>query len=346
MSSIGQLVLLLVISGSLQTFVQTAPTRPVLRLVSWNVGDNDGMKKGNERDFYDDAMDALLGIDVAGAKVADIFVIGLQELCWNCNPEDLPKIPEAFKSRLRAHGDYVVVGLVDTLKSSECFKCKEHGTTALFVIAKRDLVKSFSPSSYDHGCSDKSPPSKEKGVAFMQLSLSTGKSVCVATSHLESRSPKYRRQCLKNFLDSARGKEWSSCDFQFISGDMNMRTAESADQDQPGTPSQARVVELKRSDELIGTPSFGGADDWTGNTLDFINSVHNKVFEESPIQFLPTYKLDRKLCKINQPPIYKKTHAMSWTDRIIHVGGSSLKYDSLDLTYSDHRPVFEEFQLS
>lgn len=335
-------MLRLLISGCLLAIGQAST---LFRLVSWNVGDNAGMDGG----FKEAAMDKLLGIDVAGAKVADIFAIGLQELCWHCNKEDLTKIPAAFKSRLSSHGDYEVLGVVDTLKSSECKALCEkgtHGTVALFVIAKRGVISSHLKSSYNDGCSDKTPPNKEKGVAFMRLSLSTGQSVCVSTSHLESRSPKFRRQCMKNFLKDAAGSvKWPSCDFQFISGDMNMRTAKSAPANQPETPpSKAKLLNLKMSDELIGKTPFGSDDDWSGNMLDFINSVQKKVFKESPIHFLPTYKFTSK-CKVAKPPCYKTSRPMSWTDRIIHVGGSSLKYDSLNLAFSDHKPVFEEFQL-
>ena len=67
-----------------------------------------------------------------------------------------------------------MVGVVDTLKSSECDALCErgtHGTVALFIIAKRGLVNSHLKSSYNEGCSNKTPPNKEKGQPLHSMKI-------------------------------------------------------------------------------------------------------------------------------------------------------------------------------
>ena len=62
--------------------------------------------------------------------------------------------------------DYEVIDIVGTLESDECdHLCLmgTHGTTAIFVIAKKGLVINYHKSQRHLGCSNKIPPNKEKG---------------------------------------------------------------------------------------------------------------------------------------------------------------------------------------
>ena len=79
---------------------------------------------------------------------------------------------EACKSQVNINhpallaGSYKIHGIVATLESNDCDSlCRDgtHGTTALFVLAKSGLVKQTQKFSYNRGCSDKTPPNKEKG---------------------------------------------------------------------------------------------------------------------------------------------------------------------------------------
>jgi len=346
MSSLRPMIFRMMLSGCLNILALAAPGKQAVRVITWNVADNSLMDGA----FDNSAIDKLLGLGGSNSKVADIYLVGLQELCYKCNKKDLMNVPKVFQSRLKSSGNYEVIDITGTLESAECEAlCKRgsHGTTALFVLAKKGLVKAHQKGSYNQGCSDKTPPNKEKGVAYMRLSLSSGQSVCAATSHLESRSPKFRRQCLKGFFQAAsKSVDWSSCNFQFISGDFNTRTSASAPKGQEEKrPSNAKVQQLKLVDEMAGKNAFGGDSDWKGNMLDFINSVQKNVFKESAFSFLPTYKFTDK-CK-GTKPCYKTSRPMSWTDRILHSGGTSIKYDSYhDLKFSDHRPVIEDFLLA
>jgi len=318
----------------------------VLRVVTWNVGDNSGMEDG----FNNEAMDKLLGIDES-AQVADIFAVGVQEQCWQCNQDDMLAIPRKFLQRLGNSGSFEIIGIEATRESNVCeFGCKigTHGTTALFVIARRGLVTQHFGFHRNDGCSDMWPENDEKGVAYMRLVMSTGQSVCVATSHLESKRPKTRRKCLKSFFSDAQDNlKWSSaCDFEFISGDFNARTAASAPAGQSNHLSgKSDLSSLKSTDEMVGSDPYGS--DKYGNMLDFINSVQVNVFKESPLTFLPTYKVTESAGSCGgKTPCYKTNRPHSWTDRILHTRGKSLKYDSIDLEFSDHYPVYEEFQLA
>jgi len=325
----------------------------VLRMVTWNVADNSRMDDG----FTDQAIDQLLGIgaEKAGQRVEDIFAVGLQEQCWQCNYDDMMDIGQTFLRRLNLKypGVFEIIGIEGTRESNWCeLGCKAgtHGTTALLVIAKKGVVTSHRSFHRNDGCSDRIVENDEKGVAYMQVTLNTGQSVCLATSHLESRSPKHRRQCLDYFFsDAEKNVNWSDgCDFHFLSGDFNTRTAAAASPNQDSyLQPQSNLEGLRARDEMLGSTPFGQDADWRGNLLDFINSVQNKVFKESPLKFRPTYKLakDASSCS-GKVPCYRTDRPLSWTDRILHTNGKSLNYDSIPLLNSDHLPVFEEFQLS
>ena len=44
-------------------------------------------------------------------------------------------------------------------------------------------------------------------------------------------------------------------------------------------------------------------------------------------------------------PLRRTDRPQSWTDRILHTAGTSLRYDSIHFEFADHYPVFEEFQI-
>jgi len=342
----------------------------VLRMATWNVADNSRM---DEQGFSNQAIDRLMDI-IRKKSVADIFAVGLQEQCWRCNKERMMEIGQAFMRRLnvRYAGVFEMIGIEGTRESSQCEKgCESgtHGTTALLVIAKKGLCKSHKSFHFNKGCSTKN--NNEKGVAYMRMNLNTGQSICLATSHLESRSPKYRRQCLRSFFtDANKNVDWSAgCDFHFLSGDINTRTAAAASPNQNSyIPPQMNfskkikvtlisenhqkffrkdMEKLKANDEMSGSTPFGQDEDWQGNLLGFINSVQSKVFKESPLQFPPTYKLAKDATPCDgKVPCYRTDRPLSWTDRIIYTNGKSLNYNSIQLLDSDHLPVVLDFQLS
>jgi len=332
--------------------------KPILRMITWNVADNKGM---NGR-LNVHAMDAVLGLNVPQSKLADIYAIGLQENCWMCNTQNMRNIANAFRQRLMVKsfslrsGTYEVVGIQGTRMFRHCeTECKmnRHGTTAIVVVAKKGIVWAHKQQRFTQGCS--AMRNVEKGVAYMQLHLANGKKVCVATSHLDSESPQYRRNCLKNFFAAAeREMQWiSGCDFHFLSGDFNVRTAEKAT---PGQLAyfrpQSNFNYLKPHDELAGNNAFGyfgRSDTVARNLLGFINSVQWNVFKESPIRFSPTFRVDykgkEKSCR-GRNPCYTTDRPLSWTDRILYTAGTiKSPYNSIQLTSSDHHPVYQEFVL-
>jgi len=300
-------------------------------------------------------------------KFADIYAIGLQELCYKCDKNTLGEIPTDFQHRLERklqgtiEWKYEVIGIKGTREVDDCIEkfCKwgaakndAHGTTALIVLAKKGVVKSHKKFNFVDQCSHYKSPHEnfEKGVAYMRLELTTGKSVCIATSHLDSEQHEKRRSCLKGFLAAAdKEAKWSSCDFKFISGDFNTRTAADKDKESPALGedhvTEALVKQLEGLDELKGTVN-PYAKDSHGNMLQFINAVQKTHYVESKLEFNPTYKVDNK--NPAKPAKYGKDRPISWCDRVIHNGGKSIEYDSIDdmpAEKSDHFPVFEEFEI-
>jgi len=326
---------------------------PIIRVVSWNVADNKYMDgELPYKMMPKDAIEKLLGLsndDNDNDKVADIFAVGLQEQCWSCNFDDMLDIPKEFMKKLSDVGEFEIVGIKGTRESDSCESgCKkeksDHGTTALFVIARRGLVIHQSSSSFTTGCSTRN--NNEKGLAYMKMVLKTGQSVCVATNHLESREPKWRRDCLKGFFADA-AKTLAACDFHFISGDFNTRTAEK-ENGKTYPFDESDIPSLKTADEMVGSQPWSSDEEWAGNLLTYINDIQETRYRESPFNFLPTYKLetkDRTVCG-DKRPCYRTNRPHSWVDRILHSGGTSLEYNSIHLELSDHHPVYEVFQLS
>jgi len=315
--------------------------QPIIRVVSWNVADNKYM----DGKIKDDAIQKLLGLNED--KVADIFAVGLQEHCWHCNKDDMWDIPEEFLKRLSQSDEFEIVGIRGTRESNSCDSCENHGTTALFVIARRGLVIQLSSSHFVSGCSTKN--NAEKGLAYMKMGLKTNQSVCVATNHLESREPRWRRECLKGFFAYATNTmDWqSACDFHFIYGDFNTRTAAKA-KGKTFSFDESDIPSLKTADEMLGSAPWSRDDEWAGNLLTYINKIQETRYRESPLNFPPTYKLEAKkansVCGAKRP-CYRTDRPQSWTDRIIHSGGKSLEYNSIHLEYSDHHPVYQVFRL-
>jgi len=334
----------------------TDPAHPKIRIVTWNVADNGDMGGS----FLVNAIDAVLGLyqGTTVQEMPDIYAIGLQEQCWECNVNAMVKIAERFLERIQIVAqDYEVVGVEGTRESSVCeLGCSlvgTHGTTALVVIARRGLVTSHASFHRNDGCSSAHfIENDEKGVAYMTMSLAAGKKVCVAASHLESKSARTRRYCLKEFFSDANNNEmvrWSaSCDFQFVFGDFNTRTGDEISGPStgihvaPGTD----LSSLKTRDEFLGSQPYGTAPDWRGNLLAFINSVQTATFKEGPFDFMPTYSVRKAKdnCQGNFP-CYRSNRPKSWTDRIIFTEGRLLKYDAILEEYGDHFPVFAEFRL-
>ena len=77
--------------------------------------------------------------------MADIIAIGLQELCWNCNPDSLHKVAEAFESRLRAHRHGKIILLLKSLArdSIPCYVGRLE-LVGLSFVGYRDSFRSFS----------------------------------------------------------------------------------------------------------------------------------------------------------------------------------------------------------
>jgi len=358
MVSIWKTLLILAVACSL-----VQGNKQLLRMVTWNVAENVKMNK----EFEHSAMDSLLGftVDWKSSQAADIYAVGLQEDCWNCATKKLSEIPKAFLNRLelKLKGQYEIIGIQATRESEKCDCLPKHGTTVLFVIAKKGVVKNRNLFNYITGCSDDMLGvinNDEKGVAYMRLELTNGRSVCLATNHLPSHEPKNRRECLKNFLIDAQKKvKWSGCDSKFISGDFNTRTAKEESElkilagkkkGEVTILKEADIPKLKIHDEMIGPEAYG-KDPKDPHTqkgfLEFINNVHlttheQTTYEESKFTFFPTFHLDMEKAL---PHHYMADRPISWTDRIIFSGAKNLQYHSIDLFKSDHLPVFGEFEL-
>jgi len=353
---------------------------PILRFVTYNIGDNGGMVTKGVHGFKDDlgfqgeSVDKLLGIDGA-EPAADIFAIGLQEECWKCNKENLPQIMKFFLDRINSKnkGSFVKVAFRSTRRwKAGDAPCEvgciglpsdktHHGTTLMLVIAKRGVVDHTATLKYSFNgpqCSDRSkrklPPNQEKGVTMVRFTLKkSGKSVTVATSHLDSDSPAKRRECLEGYFNTKNADDRAKSDFEFLSGDLNVRT--SAHKSKEDTfkhysgRGDADVGRLATADELVGSAPWTAAQGLSGNLLTYINTgiaSQRMTFQEGDWSFMPTYKIaEASKCAEKKAPCYSEQRAISWTDRILYTGGTCTKYTAMYLEDSDHYPVIAEYRL-
>lgn len=323
-------------------------TASKVRVVTWNVNDN---KKMNG--FWDSAIDKVLGLK--SSNMADVYAIGLQENCWNCDMNEFSKLSKKFLDRINQFKvfQYEVIGVEGSRESNVCERfCKlfnTHGSTILIVIAKKHLVHSKKGFHWNDGCSHQFFENDEKGVAAMKLKLSDGKSLCFGTLHLDSKSPETRQKCLKLFFEDAIGKSnWpTNCEYQFLFGDYNTRTGpnnEDASQSGAYFDQQSSTIQsLKPFDEFKGSKPFGTTTSWNKGLLAYINSLQGKKFKEGSLNFAPTYSIRPKGECANNLLCYRGNRAISWTDRIIYTSGKLEKYDAIVSEYGDHFPVYGQF---
>jgi len=242
--------------------------------------------KENKIGYDEKDIEEVLGITKGGLFV-DIYAIGLQENCWRCDPKQREQIAKKFMNVLnkaflryaKASNSYDLFKIEDTKNDAKCLTdpTKDHGTTALVFISKTSVVedpkaadKTNLPKRFISGritdtdamrpkdpkancdkCKCSVRGNQEKGFAYMKFTLKTGKKVCLATSHLESRDPEWRSKCFKYFLEEAEsegkkdGLKWTECDFHFISGDFNTRTDEALEESDEGKKAAAAVKAAK-----------------------------------------------------------------------------------------------------
>lgn len=300
----------------------------------------------------------FLGLDrtVDEKDMACIYAIGLQQQCWMCNKKNLINIGKAFANRINKANittKYQVVGVEGTRMRNLCEKgCTlgTHGSTVLVIVAKIGLVPYQLPFHQTNGCSNKMVPNPERGVAAVKLNVTSGKTICFATVHLDPYDQKYKRNCLERFFKMADMKaDWTNtCDVEFLFGDFNTKTGENSRSTSSGLhlTRSTHFNALKSHDELSGIAPYGTSEKWDGNLLAFINSIQTKTYNEGSFRFMPTFSIQnsKKYCD-DKFPCYRADRPLSWPDRILTTGGRKEIYDAVYAEYGSHFPVFAEYNL-
>lgn len=132
--------------------------------------------------------------------------------------------------------------------------------------------------------------------------------------------------------DKENVKWSSSCDAQFVFGDLNTRTGDKTKGESHGKyySNTTDFDWLKVKDELRGDKPYGIDSVWKSNLLSYINKVQEKTFKEGSANFMPTYSLKpaKEFCG-GYFPCYRTNRPLSWTDRVIYTEGKLLKYDAI-----------------
>lgn len=153
---------------------------------------------------------------------------------------------------------------------------------------------------------------------------------------MESRIQHLNQILEESFSNSDQKKE----DFYFLSGDLNFRVNEPKD------------TVVQKIDQIRGYAKSGDITKKNSTLLSLLDKDelseclalnHFLPFRETFIEFLPTYKMSRDYDTYQLAS--KKIRTPSWTDRILSYSKDEsnikfIKYDSLQVFGSDHRPVY------
>lgn len=327
-----------------------------VRIVTWNV-------KDNKKDFNDEILNNVLGlIDVDNTTAPDVYAIGLQENCWHCDPNNLKKVGDRFVVNINQETTlkYGLIDVVGTHDTRICeLSCKvTHGSTILMLIGKVELGTDSVNLIHHGSCSSNWIRNKEKGVAAIKYFPSKlEKSLCFATTHLDAHKSGARRRCFQEFFDIAnKGIGWSSqCSYHFIFGDFNTRTGPNSQIPLEGgehfSETGTNWGPYMLQDEFAGSSPYGADSEWDRSLMEFINSDEAQPKEklkyiENKVNFIPTFSIQdcEKFCG-GKFPCYRKDRPKSWTDRIVFTKGTCRKYDAILTDFSDHLPVFAEFNV-
>jgi endonuclease/exonuclease/phosphatase family metal-dependent hydrolase len=340
-----------------------------IHFVTYNVMNNEKMPNGA---IPGDLAERLLFLTGEDGTQHDIYVVSLQENCYNCNKANLPKVADIFSQRLQSINEtYKFVGLAATRKSQWCesIYCSslnnQHGTSLIMIFTKGDIVKQFRVKKRN-ACSVAIMflKNEEKGLAGLQLHMKDGKILCFIGGHLDPETWENRQKCIKNFF--VKGKEsnehgqiieqtnWlQTCDSIFIGGDFNTRTGKKENEHKTADRvGQYATLELFQS--LIERDELSGENPYNGKSmLKYIREFTGRDFKEPQrpivdnVNFKATYSLISSDYCSNSFPCYTAKRPISWTDRIIcDKCGRVLYYSSLlDVNgFSDHLPVVGIFQ--
>lgn len=124
----------------------------------------------------------------------------------------------------------------------------------------------------------------------------------------------------------------------YLFGDLNFRIDSTNDQVRPAIKIND-LNYLKKNDELLqGFELYRNSKD--------IQYQFYRDFVEGDMAFLPTYKFDKKSQNYDSS---KKFRVPAWCDRILWKRNPKVRQQLLksisEITFSDHRPVFSQFEI-
>jgi CRP-like cAMP-binding protein len=287
----------------------------------------------------------------------DIYAIGLQE----CNLRD--EWVKAFSQVLTPSGGHGVSATVEAKRGGLPYQSSKYvlvGLESLWgihlvVFARAEVAALISEVQTSTIATGVGGVMGNKGGVGMGLVYGGVTTFAFVSCHLAARPGKVRARAA-DYAEIVKGLRVSvssrggprseflhEYDHVFWMGDLNYRI----DMGKPSTPEEFnKVQEMIRKSQL----SDLAAHDELAKEMQASRVFSG--FEESSIEFPPTYRLVKK----SQPPEYsnKKYQNASWTDRILFRSSQSRKgqvrplfYDAtFAVSVSDHRPVSAGFAVT
>ncbi|KAK9236277.1 SacI homology domain-containing protein [Lipomyces kononenkoae] len=264
----------------------------------------------------------------SGVQDPDLIVLAFQEIVeltagqiLSADPAKRQFWEHQVGRCLQAHGDYVL------LRSGQLV-----GTALLMYIKASEVrnVRNINGAMKKTGLGGMA--GNKGGVAFSCDYAST--KLCFITSHfaagmsnVEDRNNDYRT--IARGIRFPRGKMLKDHDTVIWLGDFNYRI-DMSNEDVRRSIKLQDLEELYRHDQL-------------NNQM--LNGQVFPYFSEAAISFDPTYKFNNGTDSYDTSD---KARTPAWTDRIL-TRGSNIKqiaYNSAQLKFSDHRPVYASFKVT
>lgn len=259
----------------------------------------------------------------------DVFVIGFQEVV-ELNASNILKNDQSA-------GDYWKIQVENTLKVNApnenyiLLRFEYMSSILLMLLVKEKHVSKVTQVEGKSKKTGLGGMTANKGSVSIRANFGST-SMCFVCSHLAAGTSNYEERN-SDFISSFNGIRFSrnrlikNHDYIIWLGDLNYRIS-SENMTVRMKVQQEKFEELLKLDQL-------------NHQMKRIPEL--KIFKELPIEFKPTYKLDKFSDEYDSS---EKQRVPSWTDRIIYCGKGleSHVYDIANsIKFSDHRPVYNVF---
>lgn len=300
-------------------------TKVTLQICTWNLG---GRKPPTDEEMLLPWLAADTRPDVIVVALQEIVKLSALNALPGSNTSTVGQWNEVLNLALQLAPDpYLLV------KTEDMFGC------LILLFAKASIASNITKIEGDKIKTGFKGKLGNKGSVMVRFNI-FDTSVCIWNCHLASGNDQVASRCSqledierRGFQQDVVGKPKTYTvnehNVKILTGDLNFRIALS-NFDVRRLSAENNLQVLLQHDQLL-----------------MVKPRHPLLsrYSEPEIKFLPTYKYDLNTHDYDSS---RKQRTPSWCDRILYSGSqiTPLQYNRVELTYSDHRPVFATFEVS